>query len=200
LKNVIEEAKSRNMPLATINSTIKKFSSQQTLQLKRYFMEMKFLSKIFVISEFYTENLINLKSSLNIVYRKEPKSAIANVKHFFDEHGIIQVALPEKHDVKNSSEFEEKLTEDAIECEAQEVVEINFETKSALVICDPEHIERVKTSFLKLDYVLENSQHVFIPQNTIELSADERKLYDSFLKRLTQIEGFENFFDNVEAV
>lgn len=195
LSSIISEALKKNMPMATINKNIEKFKSQQ-VQLRKHVIEAKCCNKIFLIAEFYTENIALLKSNINIVFKKEPKSQPANCKHMFDEIGMIEISLPDTT-CKSSSELEDKITEDAIECEAQEVDDVNFDDKTATIICNPDDIDKVKGELLKRGYVIDNSEGLFIPHTTISITDDERKQYDSLIKRITQLEGFEKIFDNV---
>ncbi|KAG5684311.1 hypothetical protein PVAND_013546 [Polypedilum vanderplanki] len=198
LASLIAEALKKNMPMATINKNLEKFKNQQ-VQIKKFHFELKCANRIFLIAEYYTENLTGLKQNMNIVTRKEVKTQQSNCKHMFQEIGIIQISLPDTT-AKSASEFEDKITEDAIECDAQEVDEINFDEKSAIITCNPEYIDKVKGDLLKRNYIIENSEVIFIPESTIEINEEERKNYNSLLKRLTQLEGFEKVYSNIENI
>lgn len=196
LASLIEEAKSHNMPQATITNNLKKFKENPS-QLKRYQLELKFMGKVFLIAKFVTENLSILQANINTILRKEPKATQTNIRIMFNEIGIVQVSKPNEK-FSSAEEFEDKLTEDAIECDAQDVEEADFATKSATFTCQPDHIDRVKTSLLKLGYTIEFSEDVCIPLNTIQLTEVERKQYDSLMKRISLLEGLEKVYDNVE--
>lgn len=185
------------MPMSTINKNIEKFKSQQ-IQLKKHQVEIKCCQKIFLIAEFYTENLALLKSNVNTVFRKEPKSQSANCRHMFNEIGIVQISCPDAN-FKTNEEFEDKVTEDAIESEAQEVDEVSFEDKAATIICNPVDIDQVKGELMKRGYVIDHSEILFVPNATVSASEEERKQYDSLVKRLSQLDGFEKVFDNLEG-
>lgn len=186
------------MPMATITGCLKKCKENPS-QLKKYQLELKFLGKIFLIAKFVTENVVILTSSINTILRKEPKSAQTNIRVMFNEIGLVQVSLSSNENFKSLEEFEDKLTEHAIECDAQEVEDVDLATKTATFICNPEHIDRVKTSLLKLGYNIEYSEDVCIPLNVITLSDNEKSQYDSLLKRITQLDGFEKLYDNIEV-
>jgi transcriptional/translational regulatory protein YebC/TACO1 len=198
LAGIIAEALKKNMPLATINKNLEKFKSQQ-VQLKKHHVEIKCGNRIFVLAEYYTENLPHLKQTMNTVTRKEAKSVQCACKHMFIEIGLIQVSLPGT-DAKSSTEFEDKVTEDAIECDADEVDDINFSEKSAMLLCNPEYIDRIKGNLLKRNYIIDSSEVLFIPENTVEINEDEQKSYDSLMKRLTQIDGYEKVYSNIASV
>lgn len=197
LASLIEEALRRNMPMATITNNLKKFKENPS-QLKKYELEIKFMGKVFLIAKFVTENLSILTANINTILRKEKKAAQTNIRIMFNEIGIIQISSTNGN-FKSPEEFEDKLTEDAIACDAQEVEDVDFPTKSATFTCNPEYIDRVKTSLLKLGYNIEYSEDICIPLNTITLDEDERKQYDALLKRITQLDGFERLYDNIEV-
>lgn len=198
LASIIQEALRRNMPMATINNNLKKFKENPS-QLKKYDLELKFLGKVFLIGKYVTENVVILTSNINTIIRKEKgKAAITNIRIMFNEIGLIQVSNPSTN-FKSSEEFEGKLTEDAIECDAQDVEDVDFANKTATIICNPEHLDRVKTSLLKLGYNIEYSEDMCIPLSTVKLTAEEKAHYDALLKKITQLEGFEKVYDNVEV-
>lgn len=197
LRTAMDQASKLNVPLATINNQIKKFNANDA-QLKRYFLEMKTMNRIFLICEVYTENFAGLKQNVFSALKKSGQSSFADVKHIFDEIGIVRVSIDGTF--ASSSEFEDKVTEHAIECDAQEVEDIDFETKSATFVCRPIEIEKVKRTLLNLGYTVDFAEHIFVPQSTLEISEAERKTYEYLKQKLSQIDGFENLFDNVEPV
>lgn len=196
LRTVIDQASKQNMPMNTINNQIKKFNASDA-QLKKYFLEFKSQNRMFFIIEVYTENFALFKINLNTVMRKVGNTQFADVRHLFEEAGVVLVAKPDAT-FASASEFEDKLTEDAIECDAQEVEDIDFENKSATFVCRPIDIEKVKRSLLALGYVVDTSEHVFLPLNTIVPTEAEKKAHESIKLRLSQVDGFENLYDNIE--
>lgn len=196
LRTAMDQAAKLNVPLATLNNQIKKYNANDA-QLKRYFLEIKTMNRIFLICEVYTENFAGLKQTVNTAMRKAGQTSFADVKHIFDEVGYVRVSLDETF--SNASEFEDRVTEHAIECDAQEVEDIDFETKSATFICRPIEIEKVKRILLNLGYIVDIAEHIFIPQSTIQqVSEAEKKTYESLKQKLSQIDGYENLYDNIE--
>ena len=196
LRTVIDQATKQNMPMATINNQIKKFNVNEA-QLKKCFIELKSQNRMFFVCEAYTENLSLFKQNMNTAMRKTGNTAFADVRHFFDEAGIIAVAKPDGK-FTDAQEFEDKLTEDAIESDAQEVEDVDFENKSATFVCRPIDIEKVKRSLLNLGYVVDASQHIFIPLQTVTPTEAEMKAHEKLRMQLSKIEGFENLYSNVE--
>lgn len=198
LKTVIDQATKLNMPMATISNQIKKFNAND-VQLKRYTIEMKSINKVFLICELFTDNLALTKASIHTAMRRAGSTTIGDVKHAFEEMGIIQVSKPDGV-YTDAADFENKLTEDAIEFDAQEVEDIDFDSKSATFICRPIEIEKVKRLLLSKNYSIDFAEPAFIPTNTFRITEDEQKIVTNLKQRLMQIEGVENVFDNVEVV
>lgn len=200
LRTVIDQALTKNMPMSTIEKNIKKFNSSDS-KLSRHFYEIKTIGKVFIICEVFSENLAGLKQNLNTILRKAANNtSLADIRHSFDEVGFVQVTSPESKKFNTESEFEDVLTEHAIECDAQEVENIDFDGKTATFICRPIDIEKVKRSLLNLGYIIEDSQHIFVPKHVLKLSESELKIYENLKLKLGQLEGYENIFDNVEIV
>jgi translational activator of cytochrome c oxidase 1 len=196
LNSLIQEALKKNMPMGTIQGVLKKCKETPTQLIKHHF-ELKFLGKIFVVAEYYAENLVFLKNNFNIVFRKEKQAQNISVRATFEEMGIVQVLVPDDQS-KSDEEFLEKMTEVAIEIDAHDVDEADFKSKTVIFTCDPGHIDRVRNNVTKLGYSIEHSEHVFIPHSTVTLNDDERKQYEALKKRLTILDGFEKIYDNVE--
>lgn len=197
LKTVIDQAISKDMPMTTIERSIKRFNPNDA-QMKREFFDFKTMSRIFVVVEVLSDNITRVKMDLNTLVRKTKSmgTVITGIRHLFEEFGIISISS--KKDYPSSSHFEEQLMEDAINCDAQEVENIDYESKTATFLCKPRDIDRITRMLLNLDYIVDDSQHVFVPQKHIQLSQDEATAYTYFVQKLKAIEGVENYFDNVD--
>lgn len=198
LKTVIDQAISKDMPMSTIERNIKKFNANDA-PLKREFVDIKTMNKIFIVVELFSDNLARVKMDMNTIVRKTKSqgTSLTDIRHLFEEMGII--AIGSKKDYPSSSDFEEQLMEDAINCDAQEVENIDFESKTATLLCKPRDIERIKRMLLNLDYIVDDAQHVFVPHTYIQLTDDEKKSYDFFVQKLKAVDGVENHFDNVDV-
>jgi transcriptional/translational regulatory protein YebC/TACO1 len=195
LNSLIQEALKKKMPMQTIQNVLKRCKESPT-QLVKQHLECKFLGKIFLVAEYYVDNLQLLKNSYHTVLRKEKQSQNVSVRATFEEMGIVQVLVPDDQS-KTDEEFLEKMTEVAIEIDAHDVDEADLKSKSVIFTCDPGHIDRVRHNVTKLGYSIEHSEHVFIPRSTVTLSDDEKKQYDALKKRLVMIDGYEKIYDNV---
>lgn len=195
LKSVIDQAVKSNMPLTTVNNQIKKFNANDA-QMKKYFLELKSQNKIFLICEFYTDNLAQAKMNINTVMRKSGNTSFADVRHMFDEIGYVSAKKADGI-FANESEFEEKVMEDGIECDVQEVEDIDFASKSASFICPPMELERVRRSLISAGYVVDIAEHIFAPKHTQRLAESEMSAFEKLKDRLSLLDGYENVFDNV---
>ncbi|CRL06175.1 CLUMA_CG019041, isoform A [Clunio marinus] len=197
LKSVVQMALKGNMPMSTINNNIKKFNANDA-KLEKHFLEIKITTRLFMICELYTDSMVNVKPLINVAMRKAGgKSVYADIKHAFDEVAYVQ-ATKKDETIKSASDFEDKLTEDAIECDAEEVEDIDFEQMSATFICLPRDIEKVKKNLMAKGYSIDHSDHIFIPVQVFTPTEQEKKVYDKLKHLLNQIDGVENLFDNVE--
>lgn len=197
LKTVMDQAIKLNVPMATLTNQIKKFNANDA-QLKRFFLEVKAFNRIFIMVEVYTENLPGLKTSMKSVLRKANNSVFADIKHFFDEFGFIHAGNV-SGSFASQSEFEDKVTSDAIEVDSEEVEDIDFETKSATFLCRPMDLEKVKRALLRLGYTIHTAEHIFVPGSSIELDEQEMIVYEKLKTKLLEIDGVESVYSNVQS-
>ncbi|XP_055922317.1 probable transcriptional regulatory protein Cagg_2594 [Eupeodes corollae] len=199
LRNVMDDALRKNMPMATIQNCIKKTTASKTL-LKKYFLCWRFRHKVFAICALYTDNFPQLKMDLAAVLRKSGTVYIEG-QHMFDEVGIIEAIANQDSISKSKSleEFEQICTEDAIECGVEEV-EVLDETKGTVnFFCDPVQLTTISQVLKERGYLVENAEHLFVPKTTVELSEDEFNAYQNFLTKVREFSGVEEIYDNVKV-
>lgn len=198
LRSVMEQAIKSNVPLATLNNQIQRYNPKDHIAKPQpYFTDMSFLNKVFLVIEAYPENGVIFKNNLNTVMRKVGHTTLADIRHMFDDIGFIHATKIEGT-FANASEFEEKLTEDAIECNIQEVEDIDFLKKCASFIFPPLEIERVNKALTNLGYTVNSAERILVPSHTIQLTEAEAQQYEKLKEKLRQIEVVANIFDNVE--
>ncbi|XP_075153446.1 putative transcriptional regulatory protein TTE1135 [Haematobia irritans] len=195
LKSVIDEALRKNMPMATIQNNLKKFTASKT-QLKKYRLDVRFKQKVFMVLTVYTDNFAQLKMDLATIMRKGGATQI-DAGHLFEDFGLIQAVLDKSH-FKSAAELEDKATEDAIECGAEDVEVMDGKEGSVNFICKPEGINGVRKAFENKGYVIHNTEHIYTPSNTVTLTAEEKADYQKFTDKLKEIQGIEDIYDNVE--
>ena len=69
LRSVIDEGLRKNMPMASIQSTIKKCQQSQS-ELKKYTLEMRYKQKVFMIVTLFTDNFTLMKQDIATILRK----------------------------------------------------------------------------------------------------------------------------------
>lgn len=198
LRNVIDDALKRNMPMANIKGTIKKCETDKS-QLKKYTLEFKCLNKIYMVGVIFTDNLTGMKIQIATLLRKAG-AAYADSQHLFDSMGLIEAIVPEDKINLPLDKLESVCTDDAIDCGAEEV-NVTEDVKGAVqFICDPVELTRISNKLIEHGYQIENSEHIFVPKNEVSVGEAERKAYNLFLSKLSAIEGVEAIFDNVEVL
>uniref|UniRef100_A0A1I8Q9M2 Transcriptional regulatory protein n=1 Tax=Stomoxys calcitrans TaxID=35570 RepID=A0A1I8Q9M2_STOCA len=195
LKSVIDEALRKNMPMASIQNNLKKFTVSKT-QLKKYRLDVRFKQKVFMVLTVYTDNFAQLKMDLSTALRKGGAVQI-DAGHLFEDFGLIQAYLDKVH-FKSAAELEDRATEDAIECGAEDVEVMDGEAGAVNFICKPEGINGVRKAFENKGYVVHNTEHIYTPLNTVTLTSDEKVAYEKFVDKLKEIQGIEDVYDNVE--
>lgn len=199
LRNVIDDAVKRNMPMANIKTTIKKCESDKTLLLKKYTLEFKALNKIYMVAVIFTDNLVALKIQLATLLRKSG-SVYADSQHLFDSMGLIEAIVPQDKLNLPLDQLESICTDEAIECGAEEVNVTEHTSGAVQFICDPVELTRISNKLVEHGYQIENSEHIFVPKKEISAGEAERKAYNLFLGRLNALDGVEAVFDNLETL
>lgn len=72
LRSLIDEAKRKNMPAATIQNTLKKYSDPNAIKLTKYYFDLRALGKVYMVILLYTENLPATKQNMQGVLKKYP--------------------------------------------------------------------------------------------------------------------------------
>ncbi|XP_005186949.2 probable transcriptional regulatory protein Fnod_1106 [Musca domestica] len=196
LKSVIEEALRKNMPMATIQNNLKKFTASKT-QLKKYRQDVRFKQKVFMVCTIYTDNFAQLKMDMSTILRKGGGVQI-DAGHLFEDFGLIQ-ATADKTRLAAGESLEDKATEDAIESGAEDIEVIDNESGSVHFICKPEGINGVRKALENKGYVVNNTEHIFTPLNTVTLTPEEKADYQKFVDKLKEIQGIEDIYDNIEV-
>lgn len=72
LRSIIDEAKRKNMPVATIQNTLKKYSDPNGIKLTKFYFDLRALGKVYMVVLLYTENLPATKQNMQAVLKKFP--------------------------------------------------------------------------------------------------------------------------------
>lgn len=198
LRNAIDEARRRDVPLATIQGFLKKLTeTKDKSQLQRHLFEGRVYKKLNFIASIYTDKLAHVKVLTATIYRKHLIES-ANVKRLFDERGVLHVIARDGIEVNN---FEDDCTADAIEYGAEDIEVFDATERKVTFFCHPSEFLRVRNKLVAAGYKIEHSECSFIPStncNLAQLNESELKDYNKIKDKLSQIEGFDEIYDNLE--
>ncbi|KAL9929315.1 uncharacterized protein ACN427_010812 isoform 1-T5 [Glossina fuscipes fuscipes] len=183
----------KNMPMSTIQSSIKKCQQNKT-ELKRCRLDLRFKQKVFIVLIIYTDNYSGLKQEIAPILRKS--GAMIDTNNSFEEYGLIEATVSKEHLV-SSKNIEELATENAIECGAEEVEVSDAAAGLVKFICRPEELLSLRKSIETKNYIIDNMEHIYTPVKYVELPSEEHAGYEKFLAKLHQISGIEEIYDNL---
>lgn len=198
LRNAIDEARRRDVPLATIQGFLKKLSeTKDKTQLQRHLFEGRVYKKLNFIAAIYTDNVPHIKVQLATIYRKH---LIENtsVKRYFIERGVLHMVARDGIDVNN---FEDECLTDAIEYGADDIDVFDVAERKVTFYCHPRDFLRVRNKLTVAGYKIEHSECLFLPSTNCtmaQLTEGESKDYNRMKQKLTLIEGFDEIYDNLE--
>ncbi|XP_060648063.1 probable transcriptional regulatory protein TTE1135 isoform X1 [Drosophila nasuta] len=192
LRSEIDHALKKNMPIGTIQNTIKKCQGNKA-QLRKHRLDIRFKRNVYLICSIYTDNIAQVKMDSTAMIKKSG-GVLVDVGHMFEDFGLIET----RYDSSTAENLEEKATEDAIQFGAEEVEVVDAKSGLVNFICTPAHLTGLSKTLSQNGYSIENSEHMFTPNNLIQLAVDDQKAYDVFLQKLRDVPGMEDIYDNVE--
>uniref|UniRef100_A0A182VZD3 Transcriptional regulator n=1 Tax=Anopheles minimus TaxID=112268 RepID=A0A182VZD3_9DIPT len=193
LRASIDEALKKNMPNATIQGILKKCTTQ-SVELKKYTLEIKALDQVNVICVLYTDRFAQLKMEMATILRKN-FSLFFDTMHAFDERGFVEAIAPGE---LKGDDLLSVCTDHAIETGAEDIEVMDENSQLIRFLCDPRDLDRVKKKLEKLSYSVEHSEHAFFPKSTIKLNPEAMEAYEKLKEKLKAMEGVEDIYDNVE--
>ncbi|EDV98801.1 GH13516 [Drosophila grimshawi] len=196
LRSEIDNALKKNMPIGTIQNTIKKCQHNKA-QLKKHRMDIRFRRNVYMICCIYSDNLQGLKMDATPMIKKAG-GVLVDVSHMFEDFGLIETRYDPTALAKDGCSLEEKATEDAIQFGAEEVEIVDSENATVNFICSPIVLSGLSKTLAQNGYTIENSEHIFTPNNLVQLSEEDHKAYNVFVQKLRDVPGMEDIYDNVE--
>ncbi|XP_055708836.1 translational activator of cytochrome c oxidase 1 [Phlebotomus papatasi] len=193
LRQTIDVALKKQMPMASIQAAIKKASGQGA-EFRRHVLEVKVVqNKVYVVIVLYTDTPAQAKMNLSTILRKVG-GTFADLKHLFTETGMI-VAIGQE---KSPEKLLEDATEHAILAGAEDVDILDENEQLLNFTCAPAEIQRVRKELEDLNYEIESAEHVYIPQMYTILNEAEMTAYSKFREKLKTIDCIDDIFDNIE--
>ncbi|XP_035775073.1 probable transcriptional regulatory protein Teth514_1449 [Anopheles albimanus] len=193
LRAAIDEALKKNMPNATIQGILKKCTAQ-SVELKKYTVEIKALDQVNIICVLYTDRFAQLKMEMATILRKN-FALFFDTMHAFDERGFIEAIPPSE---VTSDQLESVCTDHAIETGAEDIEVMDESNRLVRFLCEARVVDKVKKELEKLNYSVEHCEQAFFPKSTIKLNADAMLAYEKLKEKLKAMDGVEDIYDNVE--
>ena len=189
LRLLLEKAKEINMPQDNSVRAIKRGTSEIPGQsYESYMYEGYGPGNIALIVEVLTDNKNRAIAEMRTTFtRKGGIVAQAGaVSWLFGKFGVIRIP--------SSAATEEALLELLID---HEITDINSEDNVTTITCDLIAIEDIKQILSEKKIKIESAEIEWVPQSTIEVSADnEEKAYE-FLQALEDLDDVQNVYTNL---
>ncbi|XP_049536966.1 probable transcriptional regulatory protein Teth514_1449 [Anopheles darlingi] len=193
LRAAIDEALKKNMPNATIQGILKKCTAQ-SVELKKYTVEIKALDQVNIICVLYTDRFAQLKMEMATILRKN-FALFFDTMHAFDERGFIEAIPPPE---VTNDQLDSVCTDHAIETGAEDIEVMDESNRLVRFLCEARVVDQVRKELEKLNYSVEHTEQAYFPKSTIKLNADAMLAYEKLKEKLKAMDGVEDIYDNVE--
>ncbi|KAM7542342.1 hypothetical protein Aperf_G00000010400 [Anoplocephala perfoliata] len=197
LASIIADARSKNVPMDTIN---RRLAAQDTVD--PYVIEIQAPGGVFALIETRCKNAKSTKDKIQALAKKygfkvsrSNPGSIAN--EFFEHKGIISI-VPQK-----LAENFDAATELAIECGAIDVeeAEIDAGVKGFEFHCEVNDVDKVRQSLESRGINVYESYSPYLAIRKVSVSVENCKLMNEMYERIREgIEHADNFYDNCEPI
>nr|ACE75446.1 conserved hypothetical protein [Glyptapanteles indiensis] len=190
LASILEEAKKKNIPIATLNGVIEKLEKSKTKNQTEY-VDFRGPGGAYFTVKILSHNIVAARMTLNSVFKKTKCTAMDGKAKgsMFDHYGCI---ITEHKGNLDSA------TEDAITVGADDVEELEHNGKFYRFICNPLLLPQVKGQLEAQNYSVLMADDEMVPKNTVTLSEDDLKRVDILLERLRAIDEVVSIEHNIE--
>ncbi|XP_017151400.2 probable transcriptional regulatory protein MMOB1910 [Drosophila miranda] len=195
LQSEIEKALKQNMPMSTIQKTLNQFK-RVAQNVKKHRLDIRFKRNIYIICTICTDNFAAVKMDATAMVKKSGGEYI-DVGHMFQDCCLIQSQYDTSKLLEGQS-LEDRAVEDAIELGAEDIQIVDITTGSINFFCDPVNVFSLSKALANIGYSIENCEHLYVSNNLVTLSLNEKRAYDVFKEKLRNIPGLEDIYDNVE--
>ncbi|KAK0087899.1 hypothetical protein PV325_013778 [Microctonus aethiopoides] len=190
LAQIIEEAKKKCMPVATINGVLEKVDNAKAKTIE--LVDFRGPGTSIFVLKLLTENLKGIRMNLNTVFKKNAcvPSDGKSLNAFYHQ-GFILTDL--KGDLDTA-------TNDAINVGAEDVEEVTENnTPVYRFSCNPSHVAKVTQQLTALNYKIITADEDFIPRSPVNLSDDDFKKVEVLCSKLSAFEEIQSF-ETLKAV
>ena len=191
LNDVINKAKSNNMPNDTISRAIKRASGEGgEVEYEHIVYEGYGLAGVAVIVECLTDNKNRTAANIRHGFSKYGGNmgTTGCVNYLFDKKGQIVLENTEEID-------EDDLMMFALEAGAED---IDIDEDGIEIITDPALFSQVYQAFIDKGYEILSGEVTQIPQTTVSLTEDESKEMEKMLEHLEEDDDVQNVYHNWE--
>ncbi|XP_063985740.1 translational activator of cytochrome c oxidase 1 [Diachasmimorpha longicaudata] len=189
LAQIIEEAKKKCVPAATIAGVLEKAEKSKT-KTQSDLVDFRGPGGSIFIVKILSENPVALRMNLNTVFKKNHcVVADGKLRNVFDHRGVI---------VTEAQKDTDGATDDAIVVGAEEVEEFEDNGKFFKFYCDPTEMLKVVTKLQSLNYTVQSMDEEFTPNVIIKISEDDSKKIDALYRKLNQFEEIISIHHNID--
>ncbi|XP_043279662.1 translational activator of cytochrome c oxidase 1 [Venturia canescens] len=189
LAQVIEVAKKKSMPVATINAVLEKAAKSVTAtELAK--IDVRGPGGCILIVELLTDNVRGTKQKMNIPFKKFRCTVLdQSSRHVFDHKGFVVTEL--KGDLDSA-------TEDAIAVGAEDVQEIEVDgTKCLQFISDGRSCAKVANQLSSKSYKVLSMEDKYLPKIFANLNDEDIEKTEKLIEKLEAFEEFVRIHDNI---
>ncbi|BES94379.1 DUF28 [Nesidiocoris tenuis] len=193
LAQIIEVAKKKNVPIATIQSCLKNAQADKS-NPKILWFEIRGPRNCFLIAQALCEHPKKSKDMMSSIIRRNGVQWADNVgKSMFEQKGIIVATVPEG----STGDPMEKAVDDAIECGAEEV-EPTDQTGELVFFCSLQDMNIVRTKLESKNYKVISAEFEFIPKMTVALNDQETEVMAKLMNKIDEHPDVVKVYTNIE--
>lgn len=194
LLSLVLKALDDKIPWTEIQKILRDIGSPAIIGKNCFLLEIKYNSKISVLITVRTKNLQDLKYKLKHLLRLHG-AHYETVINDFKSSALIEALASYRTQIK-FADFEKKLAKDAIDCKANFIEIIDYETGAVNFKCDASALPDVTQALEQRDYKILYSDYGFQPKEKKYITAEEFENYMKFIRTLRSYEDIDKIYDN----
>lgn len=188
LENLMEQARSVNMPRSTMEAVLKKASTDRS-QAKPVTVELVGPGGTYLLVELLTDNLRRSTNQMTAFLRK-CGARLGQAKHAFNAVGVVVTA---EGDLDSA-------TEHAIEAGAEDVELLDSAADPGLVFSTtPLEVFKVKKLLQERGYDIKHAATMHVPVNSVELQGTDADLHQTLLRKLQELDDVVKVTSNASS-
>ncbi|ELU17294.1 hypothetical protein CAPTEDRAFT_219541 [Capitella teleta] len=195
LAKVMDEAKSLNVPFATVNDAIKRMTATQKAG-STLVVEARGVAGCNLIIEMFSDKHIKARQSVTAVLKKVGGAvgSAGSSSYAFDKKAVLTVT-------REGLEMDlDGAMEHAIDCGAEDVDEAEDEDEGKVFrfLCDPSDMNEVKKNLTDASLPVVDSRVEYIPHTFVPVPKDNEEILEKMFSLLENVEEITDVFDNAK--